>query len=153
MFSSRFNIGVILILAFLTIQFNSLHLHAHTSVPHKHIISADSANHSFTEICTICDFQYAPVLLAPTFKTQTLTSNLVLGWGNYFVQEGQISLSKPNNKAPPIYSWFRQSPPSGHSKIQESWTKNTLPYYGFSFYIAQLRLLKRNRATLYWISP
>jgi hypothetical protein len=104
MFSSRFNIGVILILAFLTIQFNSLHLHAHTSVPHKHIISADSANHSFEEICTICDFQYAPVLLAPIFKTQILTSNLVLGWGNYFVQEGQISLTKPNNKAPPFIS-------------------------------------------------
>jgi|LauGreDrversion2_3_1035106.scaffolds.fasta_scaffold05524_4 hypothetical protein len=104
MFSRRFNIGVILILAFLTIQFNSLHLHAHTSVTHKHIITAENANHSFEEICTICDFQYAPVLLAPTFKTQILTTNLFLGWANYVVQEGQISLSKPNNKAPPFIS-------------------------------------------------
>ncbi len=104
MFKGRLHIGVILILAFFASQFNSLHLHAHTSVPHKHNISAENANHSLEKNCKICDFQYAPVLLAPTFQTQILTTNLTLGWANYFVQEGQISLSKPNNKAPPFIS-------------------------------------------------
>lgn len=104
MLKSRFYTGVILILAFVASQFNSLHLHAHTSAPHKQVISAENANHSLEEICTICEIVYTPSL--PTESTYLKETNF--NWIEFVHHFGfQFSLTNQKsfqNKAPPTCS-------------------------------------------------
>jgi len=104
MLKGRLYIGVILILAFLASQFNSLHLHAHTSVPHKHIISAKNAHHSLEEICTICDAIFAPAL----HSIQQIPLGTNLQWielqKRIDIQFSLFSEYSYPNKAPPVVS-------------------------------------------------
>ncbi len=104
MLKGRLYTGVILILAFLASQFNSLHLHAHTSVPHKHEISAKNANHSLEETCNICDAIFAPALHAA--RQILVGTNLQwIGLSKEIdIQFTPLSQKSFPNKAPPICS-------------------------------------------------